>query len=366
MFQYGGMSQLIDQSQVRNKGRGATTNSAVRFDQMTTESVDDGWARDAELPVLRTKVSIEVPRRLISKNSSPDLSFDRTINPYRGCEHGCIYCYARPSHAYLGMSPGLDFETKLIARPDAPAILEKELRNPCYVPAMIAIGSNTDPYQPIEKEHQIMRGILEVLARFNHPVAIITKGTMIERDVDILGPMAAKGLARVGMSITTLDNKTSRAMEPRVPLPARRLQTIRRLTDASIPVRVMVSPVVPALTDHELEAILAAAKEAGAVAASSIVLRLPREVSVLFQDWLTEAFPDRAARVMARVRELHGGQDYDPAFGTRMTGQGKWADLMRQRFQFATRRLELDRKLSALRSDLFKVPPQAGDQLSLF
>ena len=219
------------------------------------------------------------------------------------------------------MSPGLDFETKLIARPDAPAILEKELRNPRYVPAMIAIGSNTDPYQPIEKEHQIMRGILEVLARFNHPVAIITKGTKIERDVDILGPMAAKGLVRVGMSITTNDNRTSRAMEPRVPLPGRRLLTIRRLTDASIPVRVMVSPVVPALTDHELEAILAAAKEAGAFAASSIVLRLPREVSVLSQDWLAEAFPDRAARVMARVRELHGGQDYDPAFGTQMTGQ---------------------------------------------
>jgi len=360
------MSQLVDQSQVRIKGRGATTNPAVRYDQMTTESVDDGWARDEELPVLRTKVSIEVPRRVISKNSSPDLSFDRTINPYRGCEHGCIYCYARPSHAYLGMSPGLDFETQLIARPDAPAILEKELRNPRYSPAMIAIGSNTDPYQPIEKEYQIMRGILEVLARFNHPVAIITKGTLIERDVDILGPMAAKGLVRVGMSITTLDKKTSRAMEPRVPLPARRLQTIRRLTDQGVPVRVMVSPVVPALTDHELEGILLAAKQAGAVAASSIVLRLPREVSTLFQDWLAEAFPDRAARVMARVRELHGGQDYDPAFGTRMTGQGKWADLMRQRFQLATRKLGLDRKLPALRSDLFKVPPQAGDQLSLF
>ena len=360
------MSQLVDQSQVRIKERGAVTNPAVRFDKMTTESVDDGWARDEELPVLRTKVSIEVPRRVISKNTSPDLSFDRTINPYRGCEHGCIYCYAWPSHAYLGMSPGLDFETQLIARPDAPAILEKELRNPRYVPAMIAIGSNTDPYQPIEKEHQIMRGILEVLARFSHPVAIITKGTLIERDVDILGPMAAKGLVRVGMSITTLDNKTSRAMEPRVPLPARRLQTIRRLTQAGVPVRVMVSPVVPALTDHELEAILRVAKEAGAVAASSIVLRLPREVSQLFQDWLAEAFPDRAARVMARVRELHGGQDYDPAFGTRMTGQGKWADLMRQRFQLATRRLDLDRKLPELRSDLFKVPPQAGDQLSLF
>lgn len=366
LFQYGAMSQLIDQSQVKIKGRGAASNPAVRYDQMTTESVDDGWSQDEELPILRTKVSLEVPRRVITKNSSPDLSFDRTINPYRGCEHGCIYCYARPSHAYLGMSPGLDFETQLIARPDAPEILERELRHPRYVPAMIAIGSNTDPYQPIEKEHQIMRGILEVLARFNHPVAIITKGTLIERDVDILGPMAAKGLVRVGMSITTLDNKTSRAMEPRVPLPARRLQTIERLTQAGVPVRVMVSPVVPALTDHELEAILSAAKEAGAVSASSIVLRLPREVSQLFQDWLAEAFPDRAARVMARVRELHGGQNYDPAFGTRMTGQGKWADLMRQRFQLATRRLELDRKLPALRSDLFKVPPQAGDQLSLF
>ena len=366
LFQYDAMSQLLDQSQVKIKRRGAASNPAVRYHRMATESVDDGWVRDEALPVLRTNVSIEVPRRVISKNSSPDLSFDRTINPYRGCEHGCIYCYARPSHAYLGMSPGLDFETKLIARPDAPAILEKELRNPRYVPAMIAIGSNTDPYQPIEKEHQIMRGILDVLARFKHPVAIITKGTLIERDVDILGPMAAKGLVRVGISITTLDNKTSRAMEPRVPLPATRLRTIRRLTEAGVPVRVMVSPVVPALTDHELEAILSAAKEAGAVSASSIVLRLPREVSQLFQDWLAEAFPDRAGRVMARVRELHGGQNYDPAFGTRMTGQGKWADLMRQRFQLATRRLELDRKLPALRSDLFKVPPQAGDQLSLF
>lgn len=360
------MSQLADQRNMRVKGRAAGSNPVVRFDQLATESVGDGWDRDEELPVLRTSVSIEVPRRVISKNTSPDLSFDRSINPYRGCEHGCIYCYARPSHAYLGMSPGLDFETRLIARPDAPAILEKELRNPRYVPKMLAIGTNTDPYQPIEKEHQIMRGILEVLSRFNHPVGIVTKGTMIERDIDILAPMAEKGLVRVGMSITTLDNKTSRAMEPRVPLPARRLHTIRRLTDAGVPVRVMVSPVVPALTDHEIEAILEAAKNAGAVAASSIVLRLPREVAGLFQDWLAEAFPDRAARVMARVRELHGGQDYDPEFGTRMTGQGKWADLMRQRFQLATRRLELDRRLPALRSDLFAVPPQAGDQLSLF
>lgn len=216
-----------------------------------------------------TKTTLERPRRVISKNTSPDLSFDRSINPYRGCEHGCIYCFARPSHVYLGLSPVLDFETQLIARPDAPAILEQELRSAKYRPAMIAIGTNTDPYQPIEKTHEITRGVLQVLSDFNHPVGIVTKGVMIERDIDILAPMAAKGLVRVGVSITTLDNKTSRVMDPRVPLPARRLQTIRRLTDAGIPVRVMVSPIVPALTDHELEAILTAAHAAGAVAASS-------------------------------------------------------------------------------------------------
>lgn len=231
---------------------------------------------------------------------------------------------------------------------------------------MIAIGTNTDPYQPIEKKHEIMRGILKVLAKFNHPVGIVTKGMMIERDIDILAPMAAKGLVRVGISITTLDNQTSRAMEPRVPLPARRLQTISRLADAGIPVRVMVSPVVPALTDHELELILTASHIAGAVAASCIVLRLPLEVSGLFQDWLADAFPDRAARVMGRVRELHGGKDYDPEFGTRMRGQGKWADLIRQRVQLSTRKLGLARELPPLRTDLFQVPSQVGDQMSLF
>lgn len=360
------MTKIIDQRQMQLRGRAATSNPAVRFDSVTSEYVDDGWDRADDLPVLRTQTSIEVPRRVISKNTSPDLSFDRSINPYRGCEHGCIYCFARPSHAYLGLSPGLDFETQLIARPDAPAILERELRNPRYKPAMIAIGTNTDPFQPIEKTHKIMRGILEVLAKFNHPVGIVTKGVMIERDIDILAPMAAKGMVRVGISITTLDNKTSRAMEPRVPLPARRLQTIRRLTEAGIPVRVMVSPVVPALTDHELEAILTASRDAGAVAASSIVLRLPREVSGLFQDWLKNAFPDRADRIMGRVRELHGGKDYDPAFGNRMRGQGKWADLIRQRVQLSTRKLGLTRDLPPLRTDLFQVPPQVGDQMALF
>jgi len=358
------MGNDLTQKNHRTPGRAATSNPQVRFDRFSAQVVDDGWYQDPDLPVLRTHVRDEIARTVISRNKSPDLSFDRTINPYRGCEHGCIYCFARPSHAYLGLSPGLDFETQLVARPNAPALLRKELSNPRYIPATIAIGTNTDPYQPIEKTREIMRAILAVLRDFNHPVAIVTKGTLIERDTDILGDMAARGLVRVGVSITTLDPKTSRAMEPRVPSPAARLRTIRRLTDAGIPVRVMVAPVVPALTDHELEAILTAAHAAGAVAASSIVLRLPREVSVLFRDWLQAAYPDRAARVMGRVRELHGGQDYDPHFGTRMVGQGPWAAMIQQRFKLATRKLGLDRSLPALRTDLFSRPPQRGDQLS--
>lgn len=348
------------------RGRAAAGNPANRYDVLRTEGVDDGWP-DAgeELPVLRTTVSEEVPRRTITRNTSPDLSFDRSINPYRGCEHGCIYCFARPSHAYLGLSPGLDFETRLIARPGAAKVLERELRAKSYRPDTIAIGTNTDPYQPIEKDRRIMRDVLQVLADFNHPVAIVTKGTLIARDIDILAPMAAKGLLRVGISVTTLDPKTSRAMEPRVPSPAARLRVIRQLTDTGIPVRAMVSPVVPALTDHEVEPILEACAAAGAVAASSIVLRLPQEVAGLFRDWLAEHYPDRAGRIMARVRELHGGNDYDPEFGKRMTGQGEWAALMQQRVRLATRRLGLDRSLPKLRTDLFAPPPQAGDQLSL-
>ena len=347
-------------------GRAAGTNPDVRFDRYHAEAVDDGWARDEPLPVLRTEVREEVARSVIARNTSPDLSFDRSINPYRGCEHGCIYCFARPSHAFLGLSPGLDFETKLVARPNAAAQLRKELSHARYAPKIIAIGTNTDAYQPIEKKREIMRDVLQVLSDFNHPVGIVTKGTLIARDIDILAPMAAKGLVRVGISITTLDPKTSRVMEPRVPSPAARLRTIKNLTAADIPVRVMVSPVVPALTDHELETILKAAADAGAVAASSIVLRLPREVAGLFRDWIETHFPDRAARVMGRVRELHGGKDYDPAFGKRMVGQGEWAAMMQQRFKLATRRLGLDRSLPPLRTDLFTRPPAAGDQLSLF
>lgn len=349
-----------------NRGRGAASNATNRFERFETAAIDDGWGRDEELPPLRTQVTQERPRKVLTYNTSPDLPFDRSINPYRGCEHGCIYCFARPTHAYLGLSPGLDFETRLIARPDAPEVLEQELRKAKYQVAPIAIGTNTDAYQPIEKDRRIMRRILELLLEYRHPVAIVTKGTLIERDLDILGEMARLGLAQVGVSITTLDRSVARKMEPRVPSPQRRLAIIDALSQAGIPVRVMAAPLIPALTDHELEPILAAGHAAGARAASYISLRLPLEVSSLFQEWAHEHFPDRAARIMGRVRELHGGKDYDPDFGTRMRGQGLWADLMQNRFQIALAKTGLAKELPPLRTDLFHRPLQTGDQLSLF
>jgi DNA repair photolyase len=350
----------------RGRGRGAVSNRAGRFERHAREAAEDGWDIPEDLPPLRTEVRVERPRSVITRNTSPDVPFDRSINPYRGCEHGCIYCFARPTHAYLGWSPGLDFETRLVARPEAPEVLARELTRKGYVPAPIAIGTNTDPYQPMEKDWRIMRRLLEVLRDHRHPVSVVTKGTLIERDADILGEMGRMGLARVGISVTTLDPGVSRRMEPRVPHPARRLETIRALTEAGCPVRVMASPLIPALTDHELEAILAAGREAGAVAASWIMLRLPGEVAELFREWLARHFPDRAARVMGRVRELHGGRDYDPDWGKRMTGEGPFADLMRHRFAVAVKRLGLATDLPPLRTDLFRVPPRAGDQLSLF
>ena len=349
----------------RRPGRAASSNTSNRFERYQREPVDDGWGRPDDLPPFRTEVTEEMPRSIISRNTSPDVGFDRSINPYRGCEHGCIYCFARPSHAFLGLSPGLDFETRLIARPQAPQVLARELAAPGYRTEVIAIGTNTDPYQPIERDRGIMRALLQVLAAHHHPVSITTKGTLIERDIDILGPMAALGLVSVGISVTTLDDAVARAMEPRVPAPARRLRSIARLSEAGIPVRIMASPLIPALTDHEVESILAAGKAAGAQAASSIMLRLPREVAGLFRDWAEAHFPDRAARIMGRVRELHGGQDYDPAFGTRMTGQGEWARLMKARFTLACRRLGLAERLPPLRRDLFAVPGRAR-QLRLF
>ncbi|TYB87742.1 PA0069 family radical SAM protein [Oceaniovalibus sp. ACAM 378] len=350
----------------RRRGRGALSNPDVRFDPYTRVTEPDGWDREEDLPPLRTEVSIEVPRRVITRNTSPDISFDRSINPYRGCEHGCIYCFARPSHAYLGLSPGLDFETRLIARPAAPRQLAKELSAKKYKVAPIAIGTNTDPYQPIEKARGIMRGCLEVLSEFRHPVTVATKGTLIERDADILGEMGQAGLARVGISLTTLDATLARRLEPRVPSPLRRLKAIEALAKAGCPVRVMVSPVIPGLTDPEIEAILKSARDAGAVAASWIMLRLPFEVSPLFSRWLREHYPDRASKVMSRLREMHGGKEYSAEWHHRMQGSGVYADLIAQRFELACGRLGLSEALPKLRCDLFHVPPRPGDQLTLF
>ena len=350
---------------MERRARGAVSNDAGRFEPVQRAYEADGWEVQ-EAPPLRTQVAIEVPRRVISYNRSPDLPFDRSINPYRGCEHGCIYCFARPTHAWLGLSAGLDFETRLVARPEAPEVLARELRHRAYTPRTIAIGTNTDPYQPIEKQHGIMRACLKVLRDFRHPVAIVTKGTLIERDIDILSDMARQGLVWVGISVTTLDAELSRKLEPRAPTPQRRLATIRRLSEAGIETRIMTSPIIPGLTDHEIEALLKAGRDAGAIAASWVMLRLPLEVAPLFRDWLSAHYPDRAARVMGHVRDMQGGKDYDATFGTRMRGTGPYAEMIAQRFEAALRRHGYARKLPDLRTDLFRPPVQAGDQLSLF
>ncbi|WP_422050011.1 PA0069 family radical SAM protein [Shimia sp.] len=349
----------------RRRARGALSNHASRYEPVR-EEVTDGWDIEEERRSFVTEVSEESPRSVITRNQSPDISFDRSLNPYRGCEHGCVYCFARPTHAYLGLSPGLDFESKLVARPKAAEVLERELSKKSYRAEVMAIGTNTDPYQPIERRYRIMRATLEVLERFNHPVAIVTKGTLIERDIDILARMAVKGLAQVGISLTTMDAGLSRAMEPRCPLPARRVEMIRKLSAAGVPVRVMLAPVVPGLSDHEVEALLTAGVEAGAKAASWVMLRLPREVAPLFEEWLKEAFPQRAAKVMARVREMHGGEVYAADWGKRMRGEGVYAEMVAQRFEAARKRLGLARDLPALRTDLFAVPLARDGQLALF
>ncbi len=344
---------------LRIMGRASCSNRAGRFEHLRIRFESDGWERADEKQVLRTTVTLEQPRSLITYNRSPDLPFDRSINPYRGCEHGCIYCFARPTHAYLGLSPGLDFETRLIARPTAPDVLRQELQKRTYRVAPIAIGTNTDPYQPIEKEYEVTRACLKVLRDFNHPVAIVTKGTLIERDLDILAPMAARGLVRVGVSVTTLDAGLSRKLEPRVPPPKRRLATIRALADARVPVRIMIAPIIPGLTDPEIEALLHAGRRAGASAATWVMLRLPLEVSPLFQEWLSRHYPDRAAKVMARIREMHGGKAYEAQWGRRMRGTGAYAQLIADRFALAARRWGLDRDQPGLRCDLFAVPGRA-------
>lgn len=351
---------------LRRPGRGALSNGAGRYERHDKQYEADGWNYEMDHVTQRTDVSLEKPRSIIRYNTSPDLSFNRSINPYRGCEHGCIYCFARPSHAWLGLSAGLDFETRLVARPEAAQVLDYELRKANYRPETLAIGTNTDAYQPIEKAHGIMRACLEVLQRFNHPVGIVTKGTLVERDIDILGDMAADGLSRVGISLTTLDPTLSRRMEPRAPGPSRRLKTIERLAAAGIPVRVLTSPIIPGLTDHELEAMLKAAYDAGAQAASWVMLRLPLEVSQLFQEWLSENYPNRAERIMGLLRDMHGGKAYSSDWHRRMRGEGHYAQLIAARYKRAIRDIGLASDLPPLRTDLFRVPPQKGDQLSLF
>src|SRR4051812_34062206 len=349
------LSAAADLRRVDIHGRGARSNASSRYDQQKYVGFEDGWTREDETPPsLRTEVMKDSTRSIIARNSSPDVSFNQSINPYRGCEHGCVYCFARPTHAYLGLSPGLDFESKLLFKPEAAKLLEAELRNPNYRAQVIAIGTNTDPYQPIEREYRVMRSVLQVMAEFRHPVAIVTKSALIARDIDILAPMAAEGLAKVALSVTTLDRKLARAMEPRAATPSRRLDTIRALAAAGIPTGVMFAPAIPALNDEEMESVLAAAAEAGAVSAGYVLLRLPLEIKDLFREWLETHVPDKAKHVMNLVRSMRGGKDYDSNWNTRMTGTGAYAQLMAQRFHIATRRLGLNEKRVPLDSGQFR------------
>ncbi len=367
------------------KGRGAVGDMANRFFRQTTVRIDDGWGSaddrdaarvnahpdDADPPRLATTLTRDTSKTVIARNTSPDIPFDRSINPYRGCEHGCVYCFARPTHAYLGLSPGIEFESKLFYKPEAPELLRKELSKKGYRCDVMAIGTNTDPYQPVERETRLMRRILEVLAEFNHPVGIVTKNHLVTRDIDILAPMARKGLVEVNLSVTTLDRHLANVMEPRASTPSRRIAAIKALADAGIPTGVMTSPMIPALNDHEMEAILDQAAAAGATRANYIVLRLPIEVGPLFEAWLREHYPDRAERVLSLVRQTRGGKLYDSAWGERMRGQGPYAQLLRQRFGVAIRRLGLNQDRHRLDTSLFKAPanvatPADTRQMSLF
>ncbi len=350
----------------RRRGRGARSNHAGRFEGKRREEFDDGWEGLGDLEVFKTEVYEEPARTIITRNDSPDISFDRSINPYRGCEHGCIYCYARPTHCYLGHSAGLDFETKLYAKPNAAALLEKELAHPSYKPEVIAIGTNTDPYQPIERERRITRQVLEVLERTSHPVGIVTKSALIVRDIDILARMAKRGLARVALSVTTLDRGIARAMEPRAATPAKRLEAIRLLSEAGIPTTALVAPIVPAINDSEIETILETVREAGAVSAGYVLLRLPLEIKVLFREWLASEFPDRAERVIHLLQAMHGGRDYTPEFGVRQRGSGPYAEQIGLRFRLAAKRLGFNEDREPLRTDLFQRPVLAGQQMRLF
>jgi DNA repair photolyase len=349
----------------RRHGRGAQTNRSGRYEPIAYEPQDDGWESLAELEALTTEVQ-EVPaRRILARNDSPDIGFDRSINPYRGCEHGCIYCFARPTHAFLGLSPGLDFETKLFAKTNAAQALERELAEPGYEVSTIAIGTNTDPYQPIERRYRIMRRILEVLSATNHPVGIVTKSALVLRDLDILTSMAKRGLVKVALSVTTLDRRLARAMEPRASTPDKRIETLQRLVDAGVPASVMVAPVIPGLTDMEMERILECASTVGIKNAGYVLLRLPLEIGDLFTEWLQANCPDRAKRVLSLMRSTRGGKLYDAKWGKRMVGDGPYAWMIGRRFEMAAERLGMNESSVELRTDLFTPPSRPGQQLKL-
>ncbi|WP_027058239.1 PA0069 family radical SAM protein [Mesorhizobium loti] len=361
---------MIEQSGVRvrpdrNRGRSAGINPSGRFEPVSRHVFDDGWNSLEELPPFKTEVQVEKPRTIITRNESPDISFDRSINPYRGCEHGCVYCFARPTHSFMGLSPGLDFESKLFAKPDAARLLDKELSKDGYQPRTIAIGTNTDPYQPIEKQYRIMREILEVLEARGHPVGIVTKSALVTRDIDILSRMAERGLAKVALSVTTMDRMLARTMEPRASTPTKRLEAIRQLSDAGIPASVMVAPIIPGLTDQEMERILDSARAAGAREAGYVILRLPLEVSPIFKDWLLRHYPDRYRHVMSLIRSMRDGKDYDSEWGKRMKGAGPYAWQIGRRFEITAKRLGLNAERRTLRTDQFVAAGKDQEQLML-
>jgi DNA repair photolyase len=352
--------------QLAIRGRGARSNATGRFESQVREAFDDGWTAEDEPKPLKATLSAEKARVIITHNDSPDVGFSASINPYRGCEHGCIYCYARPAHAYMGLSPGLDFESKLFFKPDAARLLERELARPKYVPEIIHIGGNTDPYQPQERRLRITRGLIEVLSHHSHPFSVITKNALILRDIDVLAPMAERNLVRVAISITTLDRKLARSMEPRAATPEKRLEAVRRLSQVGVPVTVMFAPCIPGLNDHEMEAVLERSAEAGARGAGYVALRLPLEIKDLFKEWLASDHPDRASRVMSLVRQIRGGREYDSQWGKRMKGEGPIAALMSRRFAAAKARYGLDAPFGGMDLSRFRVPPKAGDQIDLF
>ena len=347
----------------QHNGRGALSNASSRFDDEKKIRTTDGWDAEDELPPLRTTLTRDATRTILARNTSPDVPFDRSINPYRGCEHGCIYCFARPTHAYLGLSPGLDFETRILFKPEAAKLLAAELASPKYRCDVVAMGTNTDPYQPVERDLKITRSILKVLSEFNNPVGIVTKNHLITRDIDILADMAKRNLAEVFLSVTTLDKTLARDMEPRASAPHRRLEAIRALSAAGIPTGVMTAPMIPGLNDHEMEAILEAATEAGATRAGFTVLRLPLEIKDLFDEWLRANRPDRAEKVLSLVRQLRGGALYQAEFGLRMKGEGPIAQLLGARFSAAVKRLGLNRVRYRLDTQRFAVPESARTAL---